>query len=36
MKQKSGRRGAVIVEASLALPFFMFAVYTMLSVVQIA
>lgn len=36
MEGKSGQRGAVIVEASLALPFFMFAIYVLLSVVQIA
>ena len=36
MKKKTGQRGAVIVEASLALPFFMFAIYTLLTVMQIA
>lgn len=36
MKHHKGQRGAVIVEASLALPFFMFAIYTMLSITQIA
>lgn len=36
MKQSNRERGAVIVEATLALPFFMFAIYTLLSVIQIA
>lgn len=36
MKSAKGERGAVIVEASLALPFFMFAIYTLLSIVQIS
>lgn len=35
MKNHKGQRGAVIVEASLALPFFMFAIYTLLTVIQI-
>ncbi len=35
-EKREGQRGAVIVEASLALPFFMFAMYIMLSVIQIA
>lgn len=33
---KDHQRGAIIVEATLALPFFMFAIFTLLSVVQIA
>lgn len=36
MKYQKGQRGAVIMEASLALPFFMFAIYTLLSVIQMA
>ena len=36
MKSAKGERGAVIVEASLALPFFMFAIYTLLSIIQIS
>lgn len=36
MKHQNGQRGAVIVEASLALPFFMFAIYTLLSVIQMS
>lgn len=35
-RASAGQRGAVIVEASLVLPFFMFAVFTMLSIVQMA
>lgn len=35
-QQEKGQRGAIIVEATLALPVFMFAIYTLLSVVQIA
>ena len=35
MKHHKGQRGAVIVEASLVLPFFMFAMYTMLTIIQI-
>lgn len=36
MKAGKGERGAIIVEASLALPFFMFAIYTLLSIIQIS
>lgn len=36
VKDHKGQRGAVVVEASLALPFFMFAIYTLLSVIQIS
>ena len=35
MEKQSEQAGAVIVEASLALPFFMFAIYTMLMIIQI-
>ena len=34
-KKTNRQRGAVIVEATLVLPFFMFAMYTLLSVIQI-
>ncbi len=36
MKHSNGQRGAIIVEATLALPFFMFAIYTLLSVIQMS
>ncbi len=36
MEQQKKQSGAVIVEASLALPFFMFAIYIMLSIIQMA
>lgn len=36
MKHHNGERGAVIMEATLALPFFMFAIYTLLSVIQMS
>lgn len=34
--KRRGERGAIIVEASLALPFFMFAIYTLLSVIMMS
>lgn len=36
MQNQQGQRGAIVMEASLALPFFMFAIYTLLSVIQIS
>lgn len=33
---REGERGAIIMEATLSLPFFMFAMFTLLSVIQIA
>ena len=36
MKNRDGQRGAILVEATLALPFFMFAIYTILTIIQIS